>query len=445
VTGIRAVVRRAYVGDVLVVGGGFAGLLAARALERSGVATTLVERSSLAGAQSGHSHGYIHRGYAYLRSGDAIARALLPAALRWEATLGRFGIPFEATQSVIGFDSLAQRSAAARRWTTHRLGGYVPLSGAEVAAETGGVLDAGVFAACPEKVADFSTVARHVVEELSACRMVAGAVERIVPGAGDEVAGVVVRRPGGDRVELVATCYVLAGGTGLVDLVSRTRARAGPLARRVSYMLVLRHRSLPAVASVYPGDAHHGLFIGVRGPSGDDGKVTWLISNHSSFDESGSPASARLGLRQLARSVAQVTTALDLDGLVWSWYAAPKLELWGTVGRAVGRWGYAGVPLPHLDTGVWRNAAVAVPVKLTLALGLADEVARWVTSRRAPTPASGRLDRRRSHPGGGRDVAVVFLDGARRTRRAVRRRKRASARAAAQSTAARTASATRCC
>lgn len=50
---------------VVVVGAGVTGLLVTERLRRSGVPVLLVEQRGLGAGQTGHCHGYLHRGYIY--------------------------------------------------------------------------------------------------------------------------------------------------------------------------------------------------------------------------------------------------------------------------------------------------------------------------------------------------------------------------------------------
>lgn len=73
--------------DVLVAGGGVAGALTAAKLANYGFKCLMVEARELAAEQSGHSHGYIHRGYIYLRAERALVDKLKSARELWEEYL----------------------------------------------------------------------------------------------------------------------------------------------------------------------------------------------------------------------------------------------------------------------------------------------------------------------------------------------------------------------
>lgn len=63
--------RRTHRTDVLIAGAGAAGILLAAELTGNGFHCTIVEPTGIAAQQSGHSHGYLHKGYIYIRSDGA--------------------------------------------------------------------------------------------------------------------------------------------------------------------------------------------------------------------------------------------------------------------------------------------------------------------------------------------------------------------------------------
>lgn len=76
-------------GDVIVAGAGMAGLLTALDLARRGARVVLVEPSRAGSGQSGQSHGYLHRGYAYGPDEPLLPTLLGRAHDHWKELLAR--------------------------------------------------------------------------------------------------------------------------------------------------------------------------------------------------------------------------------------------------------------------------------------------------------------------------------------------------------------------
>ena len=79
--------------DILIVGGGIAGLWLNARLRRAGYATVLVESASLGGGQSVKSQGIIHGGAKYALHGalTGASEAIADMPRRWRACLGSDG------------------------------------------------------------------------------------------------------------------------------------------------------------------------------------------------------------------------------------------------------------------------------------------------------------------------------------------------------------------
>ena len=79
--------------DVLIVGGGIAGLWLNARLQRLGYSTLLVERGSLGGEQSVKSQGIIHGGAKYALHGalTGASEAIADMPRRWREALSGSG------------------------------------------------------------------------------------------------------------------------------------------------------------------------------------------------------------------------------------------------------------------------------------------------------------------------------------------------------------------
>lgn len=371
---------RHHAGDVLVLGAGVAGLLSARALAGRGYRVTVVEKDGLASGQSGHSHGYLHRGYAYLRSTDRLVGQLATSAAQWESVVAGLGLDFVTTESLVGFVRDDEADHADGLWAMANLRGHRRAAASDSVGDvriSDSLLTTGFrrFVVSPEKVANFSVVAAELARRgQDGISFLHGTVTGFDTDAG-RVRGVDVWLAGGARVRLSAQLYLMTLGGGFLPLATAAHGYPGPVVQRLSYMLVLRHRDLPLVSGVFPGQRTYGLFLASRRAPGDS--TVWLVSNFSSFAglDHGA-ASARLWLRQIASTLVRYTDVFSLPDLSWAYYPAPKAEVRGqsTLERA------------RTFTPGWENALVGFPTKLTLAPALVEQVVAWASAR-CPEPA----------------------------------------------------------
>lgn len=358
-------------GDVLVVGAGATGLLAARELEERGKRCTIVESHGLAHGQSGHSHGYLHSGYAYLDANEAFIGHLRAGTRRWKELFHELDVGPTTQWSQIAFQSAVSASAASSHWksvglpvNTAALHEGVRPESAEMAFRT------------EERSYDFPRAATPLLKSLSPQAYIAGQVteltadDDLVSGARVELSRRVV--------DLRARYVVLAAGVGNEALTAGLTRHRGRAVSRTSYMMVLRAPSLPRLSIIYP-DSRYGLFA-VSRVQGH--RVIWLVSNYISYARlNQEPIAERLWVQATLRTLYAVRDlSLDVD-LECAVYEAPKMELRAHPGR---------ISSHAAEDYGFGNLIVAAPTKLTLAPVLAEEIADKITHA-AAYAAPGRL------------------------------------------------------
>src|SRR5712691_3831683 len=89
--------------DVLIIGGGVQGLWLLNKLHLSGYSTLLLERGELGGAQTCHSHVYIHQGHLYEHV--SLAERLKDVNVQWGAWLAQHSVRRGVQPSFFGFPS----------------------------------------------------------------------------------------------------------------------------------------------------------------------------------------------------------------------------------------------------------------------------------------------------------------------------------------------------
>ena len=357
-------------GDVIVAGAGMAGLLTALTLARRGVHVVLVEPARVGAGQSGQSHGYLHRGYAYGPDEPRLPALLASARKHWHGLLAH--IPPVTADSVIAFSNPAAVRRAQRYWRDSEL--------AVRPRPAPGWLT-GIPLACfgsAEPTYNVGDLLRGLGAQAEAAgiEVRSGTVERI----GESGDGIVAAVTGPDGAGVVrARAAVLAAGAGTPGVLARSGLPAA-VQLRSAFMLVLRGR-LPAVSVLFPEREEHGLFLASR--VGRDGRGTWLVSDFQSFHPGGRDPGQLAGwwARRMLLTLRRVVDAAVLAGVdAVSGYSATKSGLLPRSGTVAHEFG-----AELLDGRV----VVATPSKLTLAPLAARSAARVVAARLGLRPDDG--------------------------------------------------------
>jgi glycine/D-amino acid oxidase-like deaminating enzyme len=336
--------------DVVVAGAGMAGLLTALALARRGAGVLVVERSGIGGGQSGQSHGYLHRGYAYGPDEPRLPPLFRRAGEHWSGLLAALS-PATATSTVAFTDPAAVRRAE-RFWRD---------AGLDVLPRpTPGWLTRETIACFTSAEPTYHIGA--VLHGLWTQARAAGV--EFLDGVADRVAatpyGIDLRviEPDGTVTGVAARTTVIAAGAGAPRLLARSRLPAVVQLRR-AFMLVLRGE-LPAVSAVFPEPARHGLFLASRGVG--PGPATWLASDFHSFDSGDGSGSGQLAgwwARRMLLTLRRVIDPAVLSGIrAVAGYPAVKSGLAPVSGTVAHEFGV------DLFDG---RAVVSSPAKLTLA------------------------------------------------------------------------------
>jgi glycerol-3-phosphate dehydrogenase len=360
-------------GDVLIVGAGAVGVVAATRYVEAGRRVTLVDGDGIAARQSAHSHGLVHRGACYPRQiTPDFAAELRAGGHAWTPILESVDAePTSLDISLLFTDPFAAR-AAARAWSA---------SGVEftdVAPPPRGASERIVRAfSAPEASYDFA----KVLAELAG-RLPAGVFHRArvvaVEASRGRVQGMLAR-VGSQLVRMRAGQYLMAAGCGIEPLLRSAQWHRGRLVHRRSFMLVLSSPELPPVSIVAPEVAGDGLFIIAR--PGERGATVWLASNFWSQHPltPSSDTAACLWVQGVLDVLGKYTTALDCAGLHTGAYEADKEE-------------YRDQPSVlrsfDVDTFGTDNLAVVTPTKITLAVLAADSAIDQL-SRMSSAPHAG--------------------------------------------------------
>lgn len=361
-------------GDVLIIGGGATGLLVALAVSSGGLSFTLVEADGVGAGQSNHSHGYMHRGYAYIEGSSALIRCLSDGAARWTELFAEYEVGPVTRWSAIAFSNALVAATATHKWNQLSLP-VVPMEAPPWLAASGQFVR---LFRTEEPAYDFHHVLRELRGALPPGRIVQGEA-RMLHRRGEYVTGVDIAV--GDQVHrFVAGNVVLAAGAENEALMRTVTTHRGRAISRMSYMLVLRSPSLPRASLICPEPMHYGCFLVSRTHRE---RAVWLVSNFLSY--------ARLEQSTIAKGN-WLRATLDRLGAVYPWEDDPELELGIYEAPKMELRSQPGVISPHAAEAYgFANLTVAAPTKLTLVPLLAEEVAMKVRRGR-------RYDNRRARP-----------------------------------------------
>jgi len=372
--------------DVLIVGGGVQGLWTLRALQSLGFSVAVVERGTLGGAQTCHSHVYIHGGHLYYGDFELAAR-LRDANSEWTSFVRDADPERGVVLSVFGFSNEAEVAERLVFWDDPRL--RLPYERTVVPP----ILQGGTIShvlKTPEYALNGGSMMLKLADIRDAMSKI-NDIRRIhLTSDAMSVSAVDISMPDGRTVTIQPRALVLAAGAGnqrLLELVSE--GDRGLLAKmrgiqhiRKAHMLVIKgpKRLLQPLAGIFPKVG--GLFIGSR-VVGDD--TVWLVSDdrspHLEEPEDWINYDERWWLPRTIQSLERVApkTFESKDALRWGVYAAPKAE----------------VRTPAFETrrdwvqqfGV-RNLWAVWPAKLTLAPLAALEIASAIKDHlQMPGPA----------------------------------------------------------
>ncbi|MDG2022559.1 MAG: FAD-dependent oxidoreductase [Phycisphaerales bacterium] len=319
--------------DLVVVGGGIAGLWILDAAIRAGLSAICVEASKLGSGQSVCAQGIIHGGLKYtLRERDlAAANPISEMPSLWnELASGSPRTGPDLSEAVMS-------SPCTWLWRTDSLASRLGMLGAKAALRTKPstvdreqrpelLRDApGTVLRVEEPVFDTRSVLRALATAHPTSLVAVDGPEGIeFASRGGEVSRIILRN-GTAEVTLEPRAVVLAAGAGNEGLLSRLGLDASVAQRRPLHMTLLRSPSLPE----FHGHCVDGNRTRVTITSGRDaeGNVVWQLGGD--LAESGV---GRDPLDQIAFAAAELRAVLpDLDlasvsGAAWSTYRIDRAE-----------------------------------------------------------------------------------------------------------------------
>lgn len=355
--------------DVLIVGGGIAGLWLQQRLHRAGYHTLLVEAEGLGGKQSSHSQGIIHGGTKYTLQGmlTPASQAIAGMPDRWLRALD--------TGAEVPLQSARRLSDAHFMWSTEavssKLSGFLAsraLRGRVEpvgAAERPPIFQHEQFRGHLYRLHEFVLEVPTVVEALRLPGL------QVQARAGDSLC----YRAGGwefpaHDLRVEARRTVLTAGEGTEALVAQLGLEV-PMQRRPLQMVMVKHRTPLALFAHCVGASSTPLLTVTTHPH-PDGSTVWYLGGQLS--EVGVERSEAEQLREAQGLVRALLPWVKLESPSWATLRIQRAEPL-----------QAGLVRPD---GVFVKALdpflVCWPTKLALAPALSDEVLRLLP------PPSGR-------------------------------------------------------
>jgi glycine/D-amino acid oxidase-like deaminating enzyme len=347
--------------DVVILGGGIAGLWLLDRMRRAGFSVALFEADRLGGGQSVASQGIIHGGtkYTFGRVFDSAVRELRQMPERWR----------EGLEGVNGPDLTAARtlSSTTCMWVPRQLGGGVlgavsrtimrsrvePLP----RAEWPGALDAD---SADGSVYELDEVVLDVPSVLQALQANHREWIRKIP----DPTGISFAEGGRSlrigELTIAAQRIVLAAGAGNEDLIERAGIAEVRQQRRPLHQVVVRGMKQPLYAHCV-GKSTKPLATVTAHPSGD-GDYVWNVGGL--IAEDGVVESESVLVERARRELPKLFPGADFSSAGWASFRIDRAEWAGADGRLPGG--------PVLQPS--GSYIVAWPTKLALAPALAERV-----------------------------------------------------------------------
>jgi len=311
--------------DVLIIGGGVAGLWLNARLRRQGFATVLVEKAALGGGQSVKSQGIIHGGTKYALTGalTGASEAIADMPRRWREALAGSG--------ELDLSGVRLLSDAHYLWSPGTLAGNLTsfFASKAVRSRVGQVKGSDLPPALQHpkfkgKVYRLSELVLDVPSLIARLAELAGdsllAAQQIEPlHEDDELVGLRV-----DGREIRAQRIVFSAGGGTTELLATLGLQQPAMQRRPLHMVMVKAATLkPLYAHCLGGGTKPR--ITVTSHPAADGEWVWYLggdlaeADGVARDEAGQIASAK-------KELAELVPWIDLSAAHWATLRVDRAE-----------------------------------------------------------------------------------------------------------------------
>lgn len=351
--------------DMIIFGGGIAGLWLANKLKRAGYNLILIEKDELGGGQTLASQGMIHGGQKYTLQGKVTghANAIADMPARWQASFDGYG---EVNLTAVKFLSETQIM-----WPAGSVLSDVAVLGAAKMVNTKtrklkravqpDVLQEkkkfkGAVYELPEKVLEVRSLITALAEPLKG-RILKGEVTEILPDGQAAVNGIVMQ----------AQLLIFTAGIGNEAAFDMLRVKEKYTQRRPLRQVMVRPVPYALYGHGIVGKPKPRLTV-TSHPNGRDGYV-WYIGGN--IAEQGAAMSEDETLQFAKKELQDVFPDIDWNDKEWATWAGDRAEPFSAEGD-----------LPAGPFVQQRGKVLMCwPSKLTFAPGLADHVFEWMQDK----------------------------------------------------------------
>ncbi len=351
--------------DMIVFGGGIAGLWLAGKLKRAGYNVILIEKNKLGSGQTLASQGMIHGGQKYTLQGSVTqhANSIAQMPARWEASFGGYG---EVDLTAVKFLSEHQIM-----WPAGSVLSDVAVFGAAkmVNAETRKLKRTefpdvlrdkkkfkGAVYEMPEKVLDVRTLVQTLAAPLKG-RLLKGDVSEVLPDGQAAVNGIVMQ----------AQLIIFTAGTGNEDAFNMLRITERYTQRRPLRQIMVRPVPYALYGHGIVGKPKPRMTVTAH-PNGRDGYV-WYLGGNVAEEAAGMDEDEALNFAQ--KELQDVFPDIDWNNKEWATWVGDRAEPYDTDGTLP--------PGPFVQQR--GKILIAWPTKLTFAPALSDNVFEWLKDK----------------------------------------------------------------
>ncbi len=357
--------------DVLVIGGGIAGLWTLARLHQAGYKAVLLEANALGGGQTRYAQGIIHGGTKYALTGKLTASSAAVADMpaRWRACYEGNG-ELDLSQAELLSDAHYLWSTSS---LTSRLSGF--FASKVMRSRSTEVKNSSLPSLFQHKAfkGQLYQLDEPVFDTLSVIRAIAEPLKKtILPIAANSLQyrdnSVVVSSRGGELYDFHYQSVLLMAGEGNEDLLSRFACRTPQMQRRPLKMVVLR------------GGLHDRVYAHCLGASVNprititthydtDGNIVWYMGGQ--LAEDGVHKNNADLIRTAKKELAELIPWLDLKQPQWGVLEINRAEI-----------KKAGITRPDsFSIEQHGNIITAWPTKLALSPALADALIEKIESQ----------------------------------------------------------------